>query len=695
MSWVHPSRIHGLHRLAERLSTMCVCVCILMLWLSAGAALAQPSVPAGLSGPASMGRAAWVEPAVLKVGGQESLTASELLAYIGHHADQGMLWSLDDARKNSEHFRVLPGILADGYQRQRAHWFRLRLEAGDTAPLDWWLRIGSAYLDEVQLWHIGPDGRLTGDMHRAGDRVEPLGAKVLPAPTFSIDLTAPGVHEVYLRVQTESTALIPITLMSERAAQRDLPQELLFISLLVGASFIMFLVSCGAAIWLHDRLYLLYAVFVLSNSLVWVGTSGLAHLLWFDLRPPWSDRLTSSAIALAAAVGPYLYARLLELQRSVNWVIRLTQIAGALSALAAVLPWFGWNSFWTPWVLVLVTALQVLIVHAAWRHREAMSPMARELLPPVMLLVFLTTAHALLMFGFLPAAPATMAMGPLSHIGHLGVLIWFLVRQTRLARQAASESDQRAHAAELRHRIESDAREDHANLIAMLAHEIRTPVAVIDAALQSLRILDDQAPPDRQLRHERIERALGRLSQLMDLATARDRLDVTNWTQTLDDCDLPELSREVIDILGGPARQRVQLHSAPDLRCVKADSRMLRYALLNLVDNAMKYSPAETQVEVTIEPALAATGEPGLTWTVRDRGHGIAPADAEKVFEKYYRAGETQQTAGMGLGLYLVRQIIQRHRGTVQVMPQDSGQGACIRCWLPMQPAPQKSEVSA
>ena len=104
---------------------------------------------------------------------------------------------------------------------------------------------------------------------------------------------------------------------------------------------------------------------------------------------------------------------------------------------------------------------------------------------------------------------------------------------------------------------------------------------------------------------------------------------------------------------------------------------MLRFALLNLFDNACKYSPPGTPVRVQIE---AAAG--GVTWRVADDGPGIPPGMDEKIFEKYVRLGASGNQAGLGLGLYLARHIVERHGGTLQV-ETGRAKGACFVCCLP------------
>jgi signal transduction histidine kinase len=215
-----------------------------------------------------------------------------------------------------------------------------------------------------------------------------------------------------------------------------------------------------------------------------------------------------------------------------------------------------------------------------------------------------------------------------------------------------------------------------------MAHEIRTPVAVIDAALQSLRVLDDKATPERAQRHDRIARAVSRMSALTELALAQDRLEVANWTQDLAPLNLAVLTHDVVGMIAGSAEQRVAIAAGHDLCEVQADERMLRYALMNLIDNALKYSPAGTPVSVEIGNATH-DGRAGCHWSIADQGRGIRAGDHERVFQKYYRAEDVAESPGLGLGLYLVAQIVARHGGWVHAVAAPPNTGARFECWLP------------
>jgi signal transduction histidine kinase len=106
---------------------------------------------------------------------------------------------------------------------------------------------------------------------------------------------------------------------------------------------------------------------------------------------------------------------------------------------------------------------------------------------------------------------------------------------------------------------------------------------------------------------------------------------------------------------------------------VQARAQMVERAIGNLVDNAVKYSPAPTVIEIHVGPD---------TVEVRDHGHGIAPAEHDRVFERFYRSDATRTSPGSGLGLAIVQQIVERHGGRVWARTGPDG-GAWVGFELP------------
>lgn len=215
------------------------------------------------------------------------------------------------------------------------------------------------------------------------------------------------------------------------------------------------------------------------------------------------------------------------------------------------------------------------------------------------------------------------------------------------------------------------------DLLALLTHEIRTPLATINAAAESLRILDAAAcSPERDRRYERITEAIRRADYLVQLASRRD-LGSDPRGPVLD-VDLITLTRDLLDQLSARQQTQVQLQTHQSQLRVRAYPELLQFALCNLLDNAFKFSPAGSPVRIEI---VRHERRPAVHWTISDAGPGVATAEQELIFDKYYRHGSTA-VPGLGLGLYLTRQLLRSVGGEVRCV--DVADGARFDVTLPL-----------
>lgn len=199
--------------------------------------------------------------------------------------------------------------------------------------------------------------------------------------------------------------------------------------------------------------------------------------------------------------------------------------------------------------------------------------------------------------------------------------------------------------------------EQQREVLALVSHELKSPLAAIDMTLQNLARVDG-LPSAVQARHQRIHRASRRLQALIDDNLAADRLRRDKAGLQVAGFDLAGVIGEVVEAAERPGIH-VELPSAQ--AAMQGDRELMRIVCANLVGNAVKYSPSGAPIHIGLV-------REGSAWTlsVSDRGDGIAEADLARIFEPYVRAAGTRQP-GSGLGLALVRQIVERHRGTVAV----------------------------
>jgi len=130
---------------------------------------------------------------------------------------------------------------------------------------------------------------------------------------------------------------------------------------------------------------------------------------------------------------------------------------------------------------------------------------------------------------------------------------------------------------------------------------------------------------------------------------------------------------------------RLLAHDAPGLPSLSADAERLERAILNLLDNAIKFTPAGGTVEASVAPCPE-----GVLITVRDTGPGIEREDLPRIFERFYKADRSRQSGGAGLGLAIARHIVEAHGGRIWAESQP-GLGATFSILLPAGPSPGPS----
>jgi two-component system sensor histidine kinase KdpD len=232
------------------------------------------------------------------------------------------------------------------------------------------------------------------------------------------------------------------------------------------------------------------------------------------------------------------------------------------------------------------------------------------------------------------------------------------------------------------------AEEMRSSLLSAVSHDLRTPLATIVGAGTTLRDEWGLIGPAQRAElletvcaeAERMERLIGNLLDMTrvasgGLALKREWVPVEEIVGSV----LTRLEQRIAD-------RRVVMHLEEDLPLVSVDPVLFEQVFVNLIDNALKYTPAASPIEIS-----AAVRERVVEIEVADRGPGLPEGTETMVFEKFFRGGAHPGVGGAGLGLPICRGMVQAHGGTIDAARRDGG-GTSFVIRLPLLDAPETKE---
>jgi signal transduction histidine kinase len=208
--------------------------------------------------------------------------------------------------------------------------------------------------------------------------------------------------------------------------------------------------------------------------------------------------------------------------------------------------------------------------------------------------------------------------------------------------------------------------QSHQSLLANASHELRSPLARMKMAVS---MLDGAAPAQRETLKREIDTNVAELDALVEEVLLASRLDAGAGSE----------AGEPVELLALAAEEGARFDVAVDgeAALVSGEERLLRRALRNLLENARRYAGDNVQILVRCDGARAQV-------EVCDRGPGVPPAMRERIFEPFFRLpGHAEQAGGVGLGLSLVKQIAERHHGSVRCESRAGG-GSTFVLSLPL-----------
>lgn len=572
-----------------------------------------------------------------------------------------------------------------GYTRS-ALWIKTFIPSTRLATTGNWLSVGPAFIDDITLY-VRPHGT-EGDWQRKdsgdlwpGSRSE-LDYRI---PTFALPDLEPGSAglDLIIRAESSSALLIRASVLDDLGLLEHTTRSTGFWSFYFGLAVISLCLAILLAIAINQRF--LWAICAFSLTYVLVACiEGFVSWMMAPWLPNLQHYLTSIFSLISFAALLWLWAEALNL--ALRWPLLYRLTLGCAVLIASLVLLIPLNRYGTAVSLrtglfaigtLMLTGGSVLL----WfRRKLSGTGLALGLVP--LAYVASGVGAQLALSGAIAYYQQLYIVWQYLLILNILVVLALAVKRVRDANRENQSRRLLAH--ELR--TEREASFHQRQFIGLVAHEFRTPLAVISSALQNLQT-QGLSETQRDERYEKIQRAAQRLTQLTDNCLADSRLSATHLRIERQPADLIELIRSTLEPVDNSTENTVvvtingrPVNDWPRPRIMDIDAALIRIALSNLIDNALKYAP-----ESAITVDLAVSPE-RVTLSVCDHGPGIPPGEATTIFERYRRVERPgRRQPGTGLGLYIAREIARAHGGSLTLRPNQP-HGCCFELSVPTPP---------
>lgn len=603
-------------------------------------------------------------------------------------AKKPQLWVLEDPHRietiasvsepgRQDDFRSVLGGFSSGYTRS-VHWFRLQLDPPPQlreGTRHWMLEMMPPYLDDLRVYLPSHNAPERFDMHRHGDRL-PFAERAIRHRAFVQRVTFEHDEPmiIFIRLETTSSALLTVRARLEPDFLDSAKTEYALIGLLLGiilASLVANLGRLGKGQGQLAPAFVLYLLIILLHLL---AINGLIAEFLLPTSPYWSDHLTSASTSAIAMAAAHFYRVALQLDRYFPAISRAYQ---ALIWFFALLLPASFVDFYVEAASImflgvfamLVTGMVISVVLMRRKIEGGKALLAAQLFSLVVSLVAVLT-----LLGLFPGDLLLIFAHQIGFLGNIAAIQWLMIIRGRdLQQQMLAEQQGRA-IAETTAAREHTELEEQRRFIAMLTHELKTPLSVIQMNLGSVQPSESMRNHARQAVSD-MEAVIDRVAQAVRL---RDGVALLPGRQ----CQLIAVVEDCLAGFRGAGRA-VQLTMTPHGRVpppVMCEPVAFGSIIRNLLDNAFKYGKPDIPVRLVWHECENA-GRPGLEICVFNAVGRAGRPDPSRVFEKYYRAPNAHSRVGSGLGLYIIRGLVEKNKGTIELLPGTTE--VVFALWLP------------
>lgn len=631
--------------------------------------------------------------APLEVSASSPVSLADHLDFL---ADPDGRLSLQDVlgEPQAASFHPVPAFLNRGYTTQWS-WVRFTVQRRETLPKEWFLSVGPAALDHVNVYVQTGDNPLNASSYNEyvmGDH-HPFAQRPVPHPRFVVPLVVPedSPRRVYVHLQTGSAHSFKGWVYSTGDFSYWSQIHGLMAGGFFGITLLVLFLNAIFAIRLRDMLYGYYAIYVLTLFVTYLGVEGVLPLIWPTSAHLVSDYFAEGGMAVSFFCFFLFAIRLFETKERFPFAHRYfqgTMVFALIVLLSVPLNFYGKVA------PILVGNGLFLVLYLIWLSIG----LCRKGVPAgrLFLIAFMSTnLGAILQFLRLIGAISVNWLTTYSlEIGTLLSMVLMSLALTERVRAAEKKAvvaarDAEVRAVQLAREMTVELRDERENLkdalerqirfVDMVSHEYRTPLAIIKANLDILRDRDT----DAATRAESIgfmQRAITRLVEVVEASFGVSRLaEPVTGSKQYERIEVADFLAEVCDEASALWRG-VILYLPPEtstLNFVLADRSQLKTALLNLIDNAVKYGGKDNPIDIGLE-----NDGREICLSVADCGTALTGAELEDLRLKFRRGNNAAHQEGFGIGLYLVDRIVAQLGGRL-LLRQNAPRGLVSAIILP------------
>lgn len=583
---------------------------------------------------------------------------------VAYFRDPSGQLSFKDIEKDAA-FTPFEGILSKGYDSKAVYWLKIQIPSGNPSAQPWILRLQPSWHDDIRLYDPLDS---TVNFRQAGDHF-PWALSEFPSlgHAFVIKKVSEP-RDVYVRIQSIHSYQINVELLDKMIAERAEWYRLLLLSLYLSAMALIWLWAIFSFWSIREKLLGYFVATQFMVIIYSVLAFGVARALFDDfISDSTLDKAHSSVIIVYTFIAMQFNKLLLDNAGMKRWISTPVTLISFIPLISAGFYFYGditralsINSF-------CLMSFPIATMIAVWFGMERVGSRS-SLLPVWILKLYFTLSLLIGLLGALPLLNLTRATSISSQIFlfHGPLLITtlgaFLIYRTRhLERKQKRELDVAVTVAEQ----ERKKRIEQNRFMSMLNHEIKIPLGILKLMVAGQSI------------QNKAERQIDTVVSLLERCLLDDKLnDRKQHFQSLL-FDPQTIVMKIIEKTGTSHRFDMELKGT---KMLHNDPDIYEILVSNLVDNAIKYSPDQSRIQIYLDD-VSHEGEGCLYVRIKNEIGRMGAPDPRHIFEKYYRAASARSIPGTGLGLYLVKSFSTSLGG--DVVYQSSPTHVEFSLWLP------------